>query len=223
MLLIKLWNYLSGYVIIKIVGEYGERLLNQAAMKNLYLWDVKRVNDNELTAKINVKDFFKLARLAKKTRSRIYVLQRVGLFFTISKLKKRKAFLFGALLFVVAIYLMSSFIWNIEIKCPDDDLSTSVIEDLRKWGLREGTFKYGLDKQYYLNKLLTKYKNISWAEIEIRGSKLIVELVKKQLPPELEESTPCDIINKERIAVEPEKSRPSFPACSFRSIAIFPI
>ncbi|NLU10547.1 MAG: sporulation protein YqfD [Tepidanaerobacter acetatoxydans] len=194
MLLIKLWNYLSGYVIIKIVGEYGERLLNQAAMKNLYLWDVKRVNDNELTAKINVKDFFKLARLAKKTRSRIYVLQRVGLFFTISKLKKRKAFLFGALLFVVAIYLMSSFIWNIEIKCPDDDLSTSVIEDLRKWGLREGTFKYGLDKQYYLNKLLTKYKNISWAEIEIRGSKLIVELVKKQLPPELEESTPCDII-----------------------------
>ncbi|AEE91255.1 Sporulation protein YqfD [Tepidanaerobacter acetatoxydans Re1] len=194
MLLIKLWNYLSGYVIIKIVGEYGERLLNQAAMKNLYLWDVKRINDNELTAKINVRNFFKLARLAKKSRSRIYVLQRVGLFFTISKLKKRKAFLFGALLFVVAIYLMSSFIWNIEIKCSDNDLSTSIIQDLREWGLREGTFKYGLDKQYYLNKLLTKYKNISWAEIEIRGSKLIVELVKKQLPPELEENTPCDII-----------------------------
>ncbi len=194
MLLIKLWNYLSGYVIIKIVGEYGERLLNQAAMKNLYLWDVKRINDNELTAKINVRNFFKLTRLAKKSRSRIYVLQRVGLFFTISKLKKRKAFLLGALLFVVAIYLMSSFIWNIEIKCSDNDLSTSVIQDLREWGLREGTFKYGLDKQYYLNKLLTKYKNISWAEIEIRGSKLIVELVKKQLPPELEENTPCDII-----------------------------
>ena len=33
MLLIKLWNYLTGYVIIKIVGEYGERLLNQAALK----------------------------------------------------------------------------------------------------------------------------------------------------------------------------------------------
>ena len=32
-LLIKLWNYLSGYVIIKINGEYGERLLNQAALK----------------------------------------------------------------------------------------------------------------------------------------------------------------------------------------------
>lgn len=66
MLLIKLWNYLTGYVIIKIVGEYGERLLNHAASKNLYLWDVKRESRNELTAKINVRDFFKLARLAKK-------------------------------------------------------------------------------------------------------------------------------------------------------------
>ena len=83
MLLIKLWNYLSGYVIIKIIGEYGERLLNQAALKSIYLWDIKRANRNELTARINVRDFFKLARLARKTRCRIYVLKRVGLFFVI--------------------------------------------------------------------------------------------------------------------------------------------
>lgn len=194
MLLIKLWNYLSGYVIIKITGEYGERLLNQAALKNLYLWDIKRENRNELTAKVNVRDFFRLARLARKTRCRIYVLQRVGFFFVISKLKKRKTFLLGALLFIVAVYLMSSFIWNIQIKCSDNDLSTSVMEDLRRWGLKEGIFKYGLDKEYYINRLLTEYKNVAWAEIEIKGSKLIVELVKKQLPPELEENTPCDII-----------------------------
>lgn len=194
MLLIKLWNYLSGYVIIKIIGEYGERLLNQAALKSIYLWDIKRANRNELTARINVRDFFKLARLARKTRCRIYVLKRVGLFFVISKLKKRKAFLLGALLFIVAVYLMSSFIWNIQIKCSDNDLSTSVMEDLRRWGLKEGIFKYGLDKEYYINRLLTEHRNIAWAEIEIKGSKLIVELVKKQLPPELEENTPCDII-----------------------------
>lgn len=30
--------------------------------------------------------------------------------------------------------------------------------------------------------------------MEIRGSRLIIELVKKELPPELEENIPCDII-----------------------------
>ncbi|NLZ53889.1 MAG: sporulation protein YqfD, partial [Thermoanaerobacteraceae bacterium] len=194
MLLIKLWNYLSGYVIIKIVGEYGERLLNQAALKKLYLWDIKRQNGNVLTCKISVRGFIKLARLAKKTRCRIYILQRVGLFFIILKLKKRKSFLFGALLFIAAIYLLSSFIWSIEIICSDDELRISVIEDLRQWGLKEGIFKYGIDKEYYIDKLMTEYKDVAWSEIEIRGSRLIVELVKKQLPPELEENTPCDII-----------------------------
>ena len=51
MLLVKLWNYISGYVIIKITGKYGERLLNQAALNNLYLWDVQRTSSNELIAK----------------------------------------------------------------------------------------------------------------------------------------------------------------------------
>ena len=72
---------------------------------------------------------------------------------------------------------MSSFIWSMEIKCPDDDLSISVMEDLRQ-GLKGRAFKYGLDKEYYINKLMNEYKNVAWAQIEIRGSKLTVELVK---------------------------------------------
>ena len=143
---IKLWNYISGYVIIKITGDYGERLLNQAALNNLYLWDVQRISSNELIAKISVGHFFKIARLARKTRCRIYVLERIGLYFLINKLRKRKAFILGALLFVAAVYVLSSFIWSIEVKCPDDDLKNSVINDLRQWGLTEGIFKYGLDK-----------------------------------------------------------------------------
>ena len=194
MLFIKLCHYFFGYVIIKIVGEYAERLLNQAALQKLYLWDIKRENSNELTAKISIRHFFKLAPLARKTRCRIRIIKRVGLFFAILKLKRRKSFLVGALLFIAAVYFMSSFIWSIEVTCPDEELKLSVIEHLRQWGIKEGIFKYGIDKEYYIDKLLTEYKDLAWAEIEIRGSRFIVELVKKQLPPELEENTPCDII-----------------------------
>lgn len=194
MLFIKLWNYLSGYVIIKIVGEYGERLLNQAALENLYLWDIKRQNGTVLSCKVSVKNFAKLASLARKTRCRVYIIERVGLFFVILKLRKRKWFLFGALLFIAAVYFMSSFIWSIEIVCPDDELTISVDEALRSWGIKEGIFKYGLDKEYYIDKLLNEYGGLAWAQMEIRGSRLIIELVKKELPPELEENIPCDII-----------------------------
>ncbi|MDD4570735.1 MAG: sporulation protein YqfD, partial [Tepidanaerobacteraceae bacterium] len=75
-----------------------------------------------------------------------------------------------------------------------DDLKTSVMNDLREWGLKEGLFKYNIDKEYYLDRILTKYKNVAWAEMEIKGARLLVELIEKQLPPELEQNTPCDII-----------------------------
>jgi len=193
-LFIKLWNYLSGYVIIKIVGEYGERLLNQAALQNLYLWDIRRQSGNVLTCKVSVRNFFKLAPLAKKARCRIYIVQRVGLFFIILKLRKRKWFLLGALLFIAAVYLMSSFIWSIEVVCLDEELKLSVADDLRRWGIREGIFKYGIDKELYIDRLMSEYRDLAWAEMEIRGSRLIINLVKRELPPHLEENTPCDII-----------------------------
>lgn len=41
MLAIKIWNYLKGYVIIRIEGLALERLLNLALTNNIYLWDVK--------------------------------------------------------------------------------------------------------------------------------------------------------------------------------------
>ena len=44
MLAIKIWNYLKGYVIIRIKGLTLERLLNLALSKDIYLWNVNRIN-----------------------------------------------------------------------------------------------------------------------------------------------------------------------------------
>lgn len=194
MLLIRLWNYFRGYVIIKITGEHAERLLNQAALKGIYLWDIKRIDDNTLTAGINVSSFFKLSRLTRKTGCRISILRRAGLLLMLNSLKRRKMLLAGAVMFIASIYLLSSFIWSIDVISQDAEIKKAVENDLRRWGLKEGTFKYSLDKKYYIDKILQQHKEIAWGEIRIKGSRLVVELVKKKLPPELEENSPCDII-----------------------------
>jgi len=194
LLLIKLWNYLRGYVIIKITGEYVERLLNQAALKGIYLWDVKRVDGNALTARVSVGDFFRISRLTAKTGSRIFILQRAGIFFVFYRLKRRKTLLAGAVLFIAAVYFLSSFIWIIDVVTQDPEIKKAVESDLRKWGLKEGTFKYSLDKKYYMDKIMQQHKEIAWGEIRVKGSRLVVELVEKKMPPELEENIPCDII-----------------------------
>lgn len=194
MLLIKLWNYLRGYVIIKITGEYAERLLNRAALKGIYLWNVKRADDKVLTARVSVRDFFRISRLTAKTGCRIFILRRVGLSFVFYRLKRRKILLAGAVLFIAAVYLLSSFIWSIDVVIQNPEIKKAVESDLRQWGLKEGIFKYSLDKKYYMDKILQRHKEIAWGEIRVKGSRLVVELVEKKMPPELEENIPCDII-----------------------------
>lgn len=194
MLLIKLWNCLRGYVIIKIVGLYTERLINQAAFQGLYLWDVRRIEENALLAKVSVKGFLKLRPLARKTRCRIYILQKKGLYFALNRLKRRKVLLAGVFFFVAAVYLLSSVVWKVEVNVQNEVLKNSVLKDLEQWGLKPGVFKYNLDKKYFLDKILHNYKNVSWAEIEIRGSRVIVELVERDMPPEVEEGTPCHVV-----------------------------
>lgn len=194
MLLIKLWNCLRGYVIIKIVGLYTERLINQAAFQGLYLWDVRRIEENALLAKVSVKGFLKLRPLARKTRCRIYILQKKGLYFALNRLKRRKVLLAGVVFFVAAVYLLSSVVWRVEVNVQNEVLKNSVLKDLEQWGLKPGVFKYNLDKKYFLDKILRNYRNVSWAEIEIRGSRVIVELVERDMPPEVEEGTPCHVV-----------------------------
>lgn len=181
-------------MVIKIVGGFGERFLNQAAMQNIYLWDVKRIDENLLYAKIGIKSFYKLRNLARNTQCKILIIEKKGIVFSIAKLKKRKSLIIGAIFFVIALYFLGSFIWIIEVEAEDNKLKESVIEDLRKWGLKEGTIKYKIDQRVYVDRILEQYNDVAWAQIYITGSKAVIELVKKQLPPELEENIPCDII-----------------------------
>lgn len=55
MLAIKIWNYLNGYVIIRIEGLSLERLLNLALTKNIYLWDVKRLNKYQVDVCVHIR------------------------------------------------------------------------------------------------------------------------------------------------------------------------
>lgn len=194
MLLIKLWNYLRGYVIIKMSGEYTERLLNQAAIKGIYLWDVRRINSQTLTAKIGVKDFFRLCRLSRKTRSRIRILQRAGFSFLCRKLIRRKMLIVGGILFIFALYFLSSLIWSIEILAEDPNIKAAVEEDLEIWGIRAGKLKHQIDRQLFADRILDKYDDVAWAQIYFKGSRIVVEIIEKNLPPEIEDSSPCDIV-----------------------------
>lgn len=195
MLLIRLWNFLRGYVIILVEGHFIERFINICTRRQLFLWDVKRSSDTAMTLKMSIKGFKMIRPVAKKTHSKVKILSKNGIPFIISRYKKRKVYVVGALLFLVLINVIASFIWDIEITGNKDVGRSEIINELDKLGIKIGTLKYKIDPNEIANELMLRINKLAWVGFEIKGTRVLVTVKERIEPPEIvPKHIPCDII-----------------------------
>lgn len=197
MLIVKLWNFLRGYLVVKIRGIHLEKFINLCSRNNIYLWDVVR-QDTTLTVKIAAADFYRIRRIARKTRCKAYIEKKQGLPFFYIKLKKRKLLLVGGVLFIVVLYWLSSFIWFVEVEGLETLEESQILNQLQSLGFKEGIWKYSLDLDEIEDKLILKNDKLSWVNIKIKGVKAIVKVIEKKEPPEIKPHIPCDIVADKR-------------------------
>lgn len=195
MLLLRLWNYLRGYVIIIVEGYFIEKFINICTRRQILLWDVRVQKEQLVTMKLSINGFKLLRPIARKTKCRVRLLKKIGLPFIFNRYRRRKAFFAGAILFVVLIYAMTSFIWSVEIK-GNKELQTSQLENvLAQHGIRTGVLKYRINTDSAVTGMLLDMKDISWISIVVRGTKVKVELRERIMVPEIvPQNVPCDIV-----------------------------
>ena len=195
LLLLRLWNYLRGYVIILVEGYFIEKFLNVCTHRQIYLWDIKWQKNCIITLKISIKGFMLLRPVAKKTKCRVRIIKKKGIPFILNKYRKRKAFFAGAFLFLLLIYIMTSFVWSVEI-IGNKNLTTEYLENaLSSNGIRPGTLKYSVNTDNAVSGMMLDVKELSWISIDLKGTKIKVQLrERKPLPVMVPKDVPCDII-----------------------------
>ncbi len=195
MQVIKTWNYLRGYVIIRVEGLTLERFLNLAATNDIYLWDIKRVNYTVLEMRASIEGFKALKEIVKKVGCRVEIIDKRGLPFILYRLKMRKMLGFGMIIFLGLIVFLSSFIWDIEVMGNEKIKTQDIIKVLEKENIKTGIIKYNIDKDYTKYFLLDQFDNFSFISVDIKGTKLIIEVKEQDLPPErIDITTPCNIV-----------------------------
>lgn len=199
MLAIKIWNYFRGYVIIRVEGLTLERLLNLAATYDIYLWDVKRINNLVIEMKSSTRGFKELKNIVKKVGCRIEIIDKIGIPFLLYKLRKRKMLFVGFLLFWTSIFLLSSTIWKIEILGNEQTPNEEIISLLKDNNIFIGKLKFGVDKDTVKDVLINNYDYLSFISVNIKGSKLSIEIKEQDLPPEkVDKSYPCNVVAKKK-------------------------
>lgn len=186
----------KGYVNISIEGYFAERFINLCLNKSILLWDIQRQNDGFLLAKVNVKDYKNLKNIARITRCRIKIINKKGFPFIAHRYRKRKIFI--ALFFIVAIsiYVYNLFIWDVQIMgdftIPIEELK----EQLEEENVKIGSMKKNIDPvAIKLNMNLVR-NDLAWIGINIKGTKVFVEIVPKVMKPDdILSNEPCNIIS----------------------------
>ena len=203
MFILRLWNYFCGYAIIIVKGIKIERFINLAVVNNIYLWDIEKIDYTTIKAKINIKDFFKLRSIVRKTDSNIQIIEKCGMPFKIKTVKRRKWFFFGLGALLIFIYILSSYVWMIEIHGLNKIDEQTVVENLGYVGLRVGVRKSKVDKRDIENRMLIRMPELTWMGIEIKGTKAFVTVVEKKPEPQpINRDEPCDIVASKNGVIE---------------------
>lgn len=195
-LFLRIWNYLRGYVIVEVSGFAIERFINLAVNNNIYLWDVRR-EAHKLYFKIGIKDFKKLKPHAKKSRCRVRIKYKKGMPFKTYKYKRRTMFSVGVVIFIGLIWLLSSFVWLVEVEGNSKIDSLDIIQALDNKGYGVGKFKGKLDLRAAEAYLSNQYPEIIWTGIKFQGTCLLVQVSEMVPKPEMHnDKIPCNIVAK---------------------------
>ena len=195
-LFLSLWNYLRGYVIVEVSGYTLEKFMNLALHHQNAFWNIKR-KDGKIYLSTTISGFKRLKPYAKKSRCRIRIMEKKGLPFLRFRYRKRIMFSVGVFLFVSCIYMLSSFIWLVEINGCERLDETAVMETLDTAGYKVGKLKMKLDLREAEQKLINTYPDIIWTGIKFEGTKMVVEISESVPKPEIHNQTkPCHLISK---------------------------
>lgn len=181
MLILKLWSYLTGYLIIRVKGATLEKFINMANQRGIRLWGIRRATEDILFVNAGIGGFRAMRPIARKVHCQIRIVRRRGLPFFILSLRRRKLLLAGIFLFFFTIYTLSSYIWFIEVVGTKQIPAERIRQIAGEAGLRVGAPKSAVVKETIEKRLLNALDQLAWVGVDVKGTRVVIEVSEKRL------------------------------------------
>jgi len=178
---VKIINFLKGYVRIKVRGLCVERFINLCGNKNLLIWGVEKQGEI-YEMYMSLPAFYELRPIVRKTSTRVVILKRYGLPFLLPGMKKRIAFSVCCIAVLLFLYGSSLFLWDIDYE-GNYRLTDEVIEKfLESNGVNVGMYTGNLDIEVLEKEIRKNFKEVTWTSLKLEGSRLVVSLKENDAP-----------------------------------------
>ncbi len=193
MLVLKILAYLFGYVTMVVNGRTLERFINLATRGGIYFWDIRRLDQDRILIKTRLSGVKPLRHIARDTGSRFKIERRSGLPFFLGRARRRKTLALGVVFFLTALYVLSSFVWFVEVEGNVKVGEQEIIAAAREAGFYRGAPKWRFEVFAVEEKIKERLPAVAWVGLEIRGTRALITVAEKKfLPPD--QDGPSDIL-----------------------------
>lgn len=193
-----IYMFFAGYLNIIVEGFFIERFLNICRQKEIFLKDLHRENSTYIKMKILKSDFKEIRHIAKRTKCKVKIEKKSGVPFFINRYRKRKIFAIAGMVIAIFIFILTKFIWNIEV-VGNEDISEDDIKALvSEYGIEVGTLKSKINTEKISNLIRLNREDLSWIGITVKGTNVIVTVEESIEVPEIKDANEiCNIIATE--------------------------
>lgn len=183
-----------GYVRIRAISPTPQRFLNLCSVNDISLWDIVSEGD-VYEMNLSVADFFRLKPIVKKTKTKVVLEEKKGLPFCMQKWIKRKIFICSSLMCVMSLYILSLFLWDIQLVKEGQLTNEMLLSFLQDNGISYGSYKKGIDIDKIEKKLRDEYPFIIWTSFRLEGTRLYVDVKENEqtIEEKRTEKNACDL------------------------------
>ena len=189
-------QYIKGMLEISVTGVNLERFINKCNASGITLYSVSRERYDLMRCTVNLGDFKKIAVINRELRCRIRVKRRYGAKFLVNRIKRRKAFVVGAAIFVIFLVILSSSIWRIDISGIDKVTATQILDVVNDMNAGIGIFKPKCDTKALEMAIRKELPDVDWVIVDINGVVMRIRVVETVEGVKREDTTPSSIVSE---------------------------
>lgn len=186
-------RFLCGTVTFEALGGYPERFLNEAAVREIAVWDTAR-RGAALYGECRAAEYRELRPVAKKSGVRLRLKKRRGLPFLLRPFRLRWGIAAGAVAAVVVLQLLSSRVWVITVQgnqtLPDEE----ILQVIAPLGVTVGADFKRVDIAAVQLTALEQLPKLGWLTVNQSGSTVEVLVREKDDSVKTEDNTPANIV-----------------------------
>lgn len=172
---------MKGIIKVSIEGFFIERFINLCLQENIEIWELERINDGIINVKFSYTSYEKICDIAEITKCKINILEKKGIPFIVKRYKHRKIVVALICIIVILITVTNMFVWNVEI-FGDFSIPIEIVRNLLDENdIKVGGLKSNLDIDAAKLNILLARSDIAWVGINLKGNKIVVEIVQKEL------------------------------------------